>query len=102
MSNVEAFTPARDRLLVLPDRPDSGEKVLESGLILPDIGPDKKASSGVVVRVAEGSQFTEGQRVVYSPYSGYSMRIDDTTYLLLGEHEPLGCFERGGVLVEVR
>jgi co-chaperonin GroES (HSP10) len=89
---MSKFTPLPGKILVKPDEQE-GEKTSAGGIIIPDTVHKAPVSSGRVRAVGEGSSIPVDSRVVYSPYSGYSMSIGEVLHLILGEHEILGYFE---------
>ena len=89
------FVPSHGKVLVKPDEVE-GEKTTSGGIIIPDTAHKPPVSSGRIAAAYMASEYDEGDRVVYSPYSGYSMSIDGEVYLILGEHEILGSFTGDG------
>lgn len=85
------FEPSAGKVLVKPDETE-GEKMTSGGIIIPDTAHKPPVSSGRVVAEAADSYYGLNTRVVYSPYSGYSISIDSELFLILGEHEILGSF----------
>ena len=84
------------KVVVLQDTSEQKEEVGAFGVIKKlAVGPVTKASSGVVVNVAaDVTDFAVGDRLVFSPYSGFAMTYKgDGNYLLLGEHEVFGYYE---------
>jgi chaperonin GroES len=79
--------PLGEKILV---KPVSTERVLESGLIIPDAVADRqKASKGQVIAVSKKAElygFAPGQTVHYR--GGKPLKIDDIDHLVLevGEH----------------
>lgn len=86
------FDPAVGRLVIEPVVKEKvNEKVTTSGIILPKFGNDEeKLTTGTVVAAPEDSAYPVGSFVVYSPYAGFTIRIDDKPYVLVSEHEILG------------
>lgn len=77
-------------LVRLDEIPDEIET--SSGLI---VRTDKntRASTGEIVRESEHGEFALGDRVIFSPYSGYELSVDGRDYLMLSESEILGWYE---------
>jgi chaperonin GroES len=79
--------PLGEKILI---KPISAERVLESGLIIPDAVADRqKALKGEVIAVsrkAEGYGFAPGQTVHYR--GGKPLKIDEVDHMILevGEH----------------
>ena len=93
-----------DRLVVYQDEVESKEVVSNAGVIEKlAVGPTTKASSGVVVNVAYDLDFGIGDRVLFSPYSGFALSYKgDGRYLLLGSHEVFGHYKGDVGDVEIR
>ncbi|MEK0326398.1 MAG: hypothetical protein QQN63_11910 [Nitrosopumilus sp.] len=84
------------KIVVLQDMVPTREVVSAAGIIEKlNIGPVTKASSGVVVNVAHDvTEFSLGDRLIFSPYCGFSMTYKgDSNYLLLSDHEIFGHYE---------
>lgn len=93
------------KVLVKQDVVVQKEKVSAAGVIEElAVGPQTKASSGVVVnRAADVSEFEIGDRLLFSPYSGFALAYrGDGNYLLLGEHEVFAHFKGEVGDVEIR
>ena len=104
------FEPIGDRLLVRPDELPSGEKVTDGGLLLVELGEEQRINVGTVVAVGDDvdydivtgvNKFSEGDRIVFSPWSGFEMMWGKTKYVLLATHEVLGYLREEGVDVVV-
>ena len=105
MTNSIPFEPASGRILVFPDPPKKDEELTESGLILLDQNVGAPVSSGRVVAVYDDTfdwEYVLQDRVVYSPYSGFSMSIGGVLYILLVESEILGKYTSDEVAGYVR
>lgn len=89
---VKTFTPTGGRILVKPDTRVAREHVTEGGLVLPEFSVPQ-VSTGRVAAVSGSSEFDVGQRVVFSPYSGFSVSVDREAFLIITEGEILGRFE---------
>ena len=93
------------KVLVLQDVVKAKEKISAAGVIEElAVGPQTKASSGVVVnRASDVSVFKIGDRLLFSPYSGFALAYKgDGRYLLLGEHEIFAHFSGEVGDVEIR
>jgi chaperonin GroES len=74
------------------------EEVTRSGLVLPDTAKEKP-QEGKVIAVGPGKlledgktvalDLKEGDRVIFSKYSGTEFKIDDQDYLILSERDVL-------------
>ena len=103
-SSIEDLTLQDGKVLVYQDVVVAREEVSPSGLVTKlAVGPNTKASSGVVVVAAYGTDITVGSRVIFSPYSGFAMAFKgDGRYLLLGDHEIFAYYEGEVGDVEIR
>lgn len=92
------------KVVVYQDVVESREKVSDAGVITElAIGPSTKASSGLVVNTADDVDFDIGDRVLFSPYSGFALSYKgDGNYLLLGENEIFGHYSGAVGDVELR
>lgn len=93
------------RLIVYQDIVKQSEVVSASGIIEKlNTGPEVKASSGVLIAVPESYEdFVVGDRVLFSPYSGFSMHYKgDKRYMVLSDHEVFASYAGGVGDVEVR
>ena len=80
---MSKFRPLTDRILV---RPPAEEKILASGIIIPDTIDKELPSMGEVVRVGPGRfddsghlhemGVVEGETIYYGRYAGYELKID--------------------------
>lgn len=101
MSEGQDETPSPPREVPLKPAPGSyiveldeapDEKQTESGIII-NVKSDHRISSGRVVSRAEGSETHRvGDRVYFSPYSGYELNIGAREFVQLSESEILGTF----------
>ena len=74
------------------------EEVTRSGIVLPDTAKEKP-QEGKVVAVGPGKlldsgehvalDIKEGDRIIYSKYSGTEFKLDDQEYLILSERDIL-------------
>ena len=87
-----------DKVLI---RPDEVEKITKSGIIIPDVATEKP-EIGVVVSVGEGLYkggnkiplgVKEGDKILFSSYSGTEITIEGETLIMVREHDIFGVFE---------
>ncbi len=91
--------PLGDRVLV---KPIAVEERTKSGIVLPDTAKEKP-QRGKVLAVGQGRlldngqlvplQVKEGDRVLYSKYSGTEVKIENEEYLVLSERDILAIIE---------
>jgi chaperonin GroES len=91
--------PLHDRILV--QRIDEGEQKV-GGIIIPDTAKEKP-QLGKVIAVGEGKvkddgrrqplDVKDGDRILFSKYSGQEMKIGGEEYLILREEEILAVFD---------
>jgi len=106
------FEPLGDRVVIRPDKKVYREKS-EGGIDLIE-GDEKEAQSGIIVALGDyilngtGPErhrlceaFETDQRVVYSPWTGFSMTIDGQTYKILNESEIMGILTDSEAEIEV-
>ena len=94
-----------DRMVVYQDIVEAKEKRTKSGITYQlATQATTKASSGIVVNVGSNlSDVKTGDRVVFSPYSGFAMHYKgDARYILLGSHEVFAHYEGEVGDVEIR
>ena len=92
--------PLGDRLVV---KAAPNEEKTKGGLVLPDTVKEKPVE-GEVVAVGQGKVLENGTRqpmevkvgdkVIYSKYSGTEVKVDDETYLVIGERDVLAIVEK--------
>lgn len=92
--------PLGDRLVV---KASPNEEKTKGGLVLPDTVKEKPVE-GTVVAVGEGRVLDNGTRqpmevkvddkIIYSKYSGTEVKVDDETYLIIGERDVLAVLEK--------
>ena len=95
------IVPLRDKVVI--KRLDSNERTV-GGIYLPDAAREQP-QQGRVLCVGEGRflanghrvpmQVREGDRVVFSPYAGIPVKVDDDELLMLSEAEILAVIEGG-------
>lgn len=90
--------PLSDRVVVTPIDAKE-EKVLASGIILPDMGTKEKPSKGKVVAVGAGRyedgkllpmSVKVGNVVLFSKYGYDEVKVDGQDYFILPESQILG------------
>jgi len=94
-SKGNKIQPLGDRVVI---RRDDSEDTTSGGIVLPDAAQDKPAR-GKVVSVGEGRllddgsrgqmQVKAGDRVLFSSYSGETIKLGDDEMLLMGEDQIL-------------
>ena len=87
--------PLGDKVVV---RPVEAEEITAGGIVLPD-GAQEKARQGKVLSVGDGRlnqdgsrsehEVTEGDRVLYSQYSGTEVAVDGESLLIMSENDIL-------------
>ncbi|MCI7043986.1 MAG: co-chaperone GroES [Spirochaetes bacterium] len=84
------LSPLSDRVVL---KYEETEEKTQSGIILPDSAKEKPQVA-VVVAVGPGKdeemQVKEGDKVIFSEYSGTEVKLDDETYLIIHQDEVLG------------
>lgn len=92
------FRPLQDRVLVKPLAPESKTA---SGIIIPDNSQEKPAE-GRIVSIGNGKvtdngtlvklDVKEGDRVIYSKYSGSEIKLDGAEHIILRESDILAVY----------
>ncbi|MGZ3667580.1 MAG: GroES family chaperonin [Ktedonobacterales bacterium] len=87
---MKTIQPFGDRVLVKAvDQPQQ----TPGGLYLPDTSREG-SGEGVIVAIGEGSPLQEklsiGDQILYQKFSGTEVKLEDSTYTLLGESDILG------------
>ena len=87
--------PLADRVVV---EPIEQEEMTASGIYVPETAKEKPQEA-VVVAVGPGRlldngerapmEVKEGDKVIFAKYAGTEVKLDDTTYLVLGEKDIL-------------
>jgi chaperonin GroES len=96
-SSLELY-PLSDRVVVKPIDAKE-EKVLASGIIIPETGDKEKPMKGKVIAVGPGRvgddnelipmQVKVGQTVLFTKYGYDEVKMDGETYLILAESQVL-------------
>ncbi len=92
---TKTIKPLEDRILV---RPEEGEEMTASGLVIPDtakekpqegtvlaVGPGKRSDTGDLIPM----ELKEGDRVVYSKYGGTEIKVGGEELLILSARDVL-------------
>ncbi|MHB8917941.1 MAG: co-chaperone GroES [Desulfocucumaceae bacterium] len=92
--------PLGERVVV---KPLPGEEITKGGIVLPDTAKEKP-QEGEVVAVGSGRlldngtrvaiDLKEGDKVLFSKYSGNEVKIDNVEYLIMREADILGVIEK--------
>ena len=92
--------PLADRIVV---KAAEKEEMTKGGLVLPDTVKEKPVE-GEVVAVGTGRvldngsrqpmEVKVGDRVIYSKYSGTEVKVEEETYLVIGERDVLAVVEK--------
>jgi len=101
------FEPLGDRVVIRPDEKVYAEK--SAGGIDLLKGDEKEAQSGVIEAVGKEidqespvyEAWMLGQRIVYSPWTGFAITIDGETFKILNEGEIMGILTNSEAQVEV-
>ena len=93
---MAGFRPLHDRILV--ERVSEEEKT-KGGIIIPDSAKEKP-QEGKIVAVGNGKtldngqtlklEVKEGDRVLFSKYSGNEVKLEDVEYIIMREDDVLG------------
>ena len=93
------YRPLGDRVLV---KPKETEEKTASGIVLPDTAKEKP-QEGEIIAVGPGAKdengnripmdVKEGDKVLYSKYSGTEVKIDGVEHLILRESDILAIIE---------
>jgi len=93
--------PLGDRMVV---KPTEQEETTKSGIILPESAKEKP-QQGSVIAVGPGMRDEDGDRiamdvqvddiVLYAKYSGTTIKLDGTDYLILKESDVLAIVDAG-------
>ncbi len=90
--------PLGDRVVLKQQEPEEQTK---SGIILPDSAKEKPQEA-IVVAVGPGiqkdgkkveMQVKEGDKVIYSEYSGTDVKLEDTEYIVVGQNDIIAIVE---------
>lgn len=92
--------PLGDKIVV---KAAPNEEKTKGGLVLPDTVKEKPVE-GIVVAVGPGKVLENGTRqpmeicvddkIIYSKYSGTEVKLDDETFLVIGERDVLAVIEK--------
>jgi chaperonin GroES len=90
--------PLEDRVVL---KQQEAEEKTQSGIILPD-SAQEKPQAAVVVAVGPGKvedghkvemQVKEGDKVIYSKYSGTEVKYDDEEYIIVSQKDIIAVVE---------
>ena len=81
--------PLGDRLVV---KAAPNEEKTKGGLVLPDTVKEKPVEGENGTR--QPMEVKVGDKVIYSKYSGTEVKVDDETYLVIGERDVLAIIEK--------
>ena len=89
------LVPIGDHVVI---KVEAAKETVKSGIVLPDSAKEKP-QQGTVVAVGSGMmldngtkvplEVKEGDKVVYSKYSGNEIKIDDEEFVVLSQHDIL-------------
>ena len=92
------LVPLGDRVVLQYQEP---EEKTQSGIILPD-SAQEKPQEAVVIAVGPGRsengertvmQVKEGDKVIYSQYSGTEVKLDDEEYIIVSQDDIIAIVE---------
>ena len=98
MAKKLSLVPLGDRIVVMPSEKE-GEKMLASGIIIPETVDKEKPAQGSVVAVGPGKyedgkllpmQVKVGDTVLFSKYGYDEVKIEGQKYYILSESGVLG------------
>lgn len=85
--------PLEDRVILQHQK---AEEKTQSGIILPDSAKEKPQEA-VVIAVGPGSetkmQVKEGDKVIYSEYSGTEVKLGDEEYIVVSQKDIIAVVE---------
>ena len=94
------FKPIHDRILV---RPPAEEKVLKSGIIIPDTADRELPSMGEVVKIGPGRidesgklwpvSVSPGDTVYFGRWAGYELEVDGEPMKIIRDIDVMGITE---------
>ena len=79
--------PLGDRLVV---KAAPNEEKTKGGLVVVAVGQGKVLENGT----RQPMEVKVGDKVIYSKYSGTEVKVDDETYLVIGERDVLAIVEK--------
>ena len=91
--------PLADRVIV---EPKEQEEMTASGIYVPETAKEKPQEAQVVAvgpgRLLDNGErapmeVKKGDRVIFAKYAGTEIKLEDTTYLILGEKDILAVLE---------
>lgn len=100
MSNTSPkIRPLSDRLVI---EPQEQESKTAGGIVIPDTADKDKPMQGKVVAIGQGRyvdgkllplQVQVGDKVLFGKYSGTSIKLSATEYLVMREEDVMGIIE---------
>lgn len=92
------LVPLSDRVVL---KQIEAEETTKSGIILPDQAKEKPQQAEVIAvgpgGVVDGKEVTmqvkEGQKVIYSKYSGTNVKLEDEEYIIVRQSDILAVVE---------
>ena len=101
--NESPIKPLGDRVVVRPLAEEEFGAVSPSGIIIPDTAKKEKPEQGIVIAVGAGKWDEDGEkriamdvkvgdRIIFSKYGYYEVKIDNKDYFIVGENSILGIF----------
>jgi chaperonin GroES len=87
MKNAPSIQPLGENVLVEPMKADAKTA---SGIVLPDTS-EEKPQEGMVIAIGDDKKIKvkNGQKVIYSKYSGNEIKVGDKEYLLVKNEDIL-------------
>lgn len=87
MKNTPSIQPLGENVLVEPIKADAKTA---SGIVLPDTS-EEKPQEGMVIAIGDDKKIKvkNGQKVIYSKYSGNEIKVGDKEYLLVKNEDIL-------------
>ncbi len=98
MAKKLSLVPLGDRIVIQPHK-QAGEKMLSSGIIIPETVDKERPMQGTVVAVGRGKyddgalvpmQVAVGDTVLFSKYGYDELKLDGQEYYILSETAILG------------
>ena len=93
-ANKSGIQPLGDRVLVAPAN-EGSERMLASGIIIPDTAGKEKPEQGIVIAVGDGKRTEDGtlvpvsvsvgDRVLFSKYGFDEVKVNGVEYFIIGE-----------------
>lgn len=84
---MQTIKPALKQLFC---KPEEAEKKTASGLFLMGDGIEKPKIAEVIRTGSKVTEFKQGDRIVYKPYSTTDIKLNNTDYFLIADDDVLG------------